>query len=160
MSRPVPSQIKKLRGTYRRDRAPANEPQPPAGRPACPSWLIPDAKAAWRRLAPGLAASGLLTKVDRNALARYCTLWARWRAAEDHIRENGSLHKLPSGYVATNPHVAIAGRLAVLLSKLEHDFGMTPAARTKIDVPPKPDGPDELERLIARDSAGTAGRIG
>ena len=159
MSRPVPTAMKKLRGTLRPCRA-RHEPQPVSRRPRCPRWLSGDARKAWQRLAPLLYRAGLLTAVDGFALARYVTLWGRWRAAEQHLQEHGSIHKLPSGYVAQSPYVSIAKQLSVLLTRLESDFGMTPASRSRISVDPPKEEPDELERLIGRGRAnGTAGKI-
>ena len=159
MTAPAPTALKRLRGTYRPDRA-HSEPQPASTRPQCPRWLTGDARRAWRRLAPVLHRSGLLTQADRNALARYCQLWSRYLSAEQHLQEHGSIHKLPSGYVAQSPYVAIAKQLSVLLAQLESSFGMSPASRSRISVAPPKEEPDELERLIGRGRAnGTAGKI-
>ena len=160
MTAPAPTALKRLRGTYRPDRA-HSEPQPASTRPQCPRWLTGDARRAWRRLAPVLHRSGLLTQADRNALARYCQLWSRYLSAEQHLQEHGSIHKLPSGYVAQSPYVSISAKLAALLSRLESDFGMSPSARTRIDVAPPREPLNELEQLIGRGRAnrGIAGKI-
>ena len=160
MTAPTPTRIKALRGTLRPDRL-KREAQPKATRPQCPRWLSGDARRAWRRLAPVLRHAGLLTQADQNALARYCRLWQRWCQAEAHIETHGHIVKSQSGVAVTNPSVAVAVKLSAELRQLETAFGLTPSARTRIDVPPPREPLNELEQLIGRGRANraTAGRI-
>jgi P27 family predicted phage terminase small subunit len=44
--------------------------------PGCPKHLLPEAKKEWRRIGPELEALGLISKIDRPALALYCQEWA------------------------------------------------------------------------------------
>jgi P27 family predicted phage terminase small subunit len=141
---PTPTAKLKLRGstlvTQRRERL---EAQGPVGKPQCPQWLDADAKAMWRRLTPLLESMGVLTRIDGNALARYCRLWSRWLKAEAFIEERGEMYPLKdeSGqvkYFQQWPQVAIASKLAQQLTRLEQEFGMTPAARTRIQVSSQP----------------------
>ena len=136
---PTPSNVLKLRGSWRGSRNPA-EPTPEPGRPRCPKWLDPYAKAAWRRLVPQLEAMGVLTKADGHALSRYCVLWGRWRKAEEFLQSRGDsyLAKDSDGNVKglrPYPQVRMAGQLAEQLLRLEQQFGLTPSARTRIEVP-------------------------
>ena len=137
----TPTKILKLRGSWlagTRDREPV-----PSGKPACPQWLNKDARAVWKQIVPKLCALHILGRIDQNALARYCTLWARWRAAELFIEKNGTSYPIHTEtgkvkYHAQFPDVAIAHHLAGQLTKLEGEFGMTPASRSKIKVDVKP----------------------
>jgi hypothetical protein len=36
---------------------------------------------------------GVLSRIDGNALARYCRLWSRWRKAEAFIDKNGKMYR-------------------------------------------------------------------
>jgi P27 family predicted phage terminase small subunit len=137
---PTPTAILKLRGsplaTKRRN---LREPKGPPGRPRCPDWLDEDAKAAWRHLIPQLDSMGVLTRIDGNALARYCRLWSRWRKAEAFLDKNGEMYPLKdeAGKVKCFqpfPQVSIANKLAQQLTRLEQEFGMTPSARTRIQL--------------------------
>jgi len=115
------------------------EAKGPAGTPKCPSWLDKDAKAAWRQLVPLLEEMRVLTRIDSNALARYCRLWSRWRKAEKFIEEKGEVYTLKDEKgnvrcVQQFPQVSIANKLAQQLTKLEQEFGMTPSARTRIQI--------------------------
>ena len=52
---------------------------------ACPKWLMPEAKAEWRRLAKKIK----IADEDLMILAGYCQSYARWREAEEYITEHG-----------------------------------------------------------------------
>lgn len=138
--KPTPTNILKLRGsTLVSKRREATEVGGPTGAPDQPDWLDDDAKAAWEHLVPMLEGMGVLTRIDGNALARYCRLWSRWRKMEDFIDEKGEMYPLrdEKGEVKCFqqwPQVAIAHRLALQLTKLEQEFGMTPSARARIQL--------------------------
>ncbi len=144
---PTPTPILKLRGstlvTKRREQA---EVKGPSGRPDRPDWLDDDAKAVWGRLVPQLESMGVLTRIDANALARYCRLWTRWRKTEAFIDQRGEMYPLKdeSGkvkYFQQWPQVAIANKLAQQLTRLEQEFGMTPSARARIQLNPASEEP-------------------
>jgi P27 family predicted phage terminase small subunit len=46
--------------------------------PGCPKHLLPEARKEWRRIGPELQKLGLITKIDRTALALYCQEYAWW----------------------------------------------------------------------------------
>lgn len=136
---PTPSPILRLRGTLRNDRV-RNEPAVPGGKPVCPTWIDDEAKAAWKQLLPLLTQMGVLTRIDRNALTRYCQLWSRWKKAELFIQKHGDTYPLKDDQgkikcLQQFPQVAIAHKLAAALTRLEQEFGMTPSARSRIQVP-------------------------
>lgn len=142
---PTPTEILKRRGSRevaKRDR----EPRPEKGAPRCPAWLDKEAKAVWRQLVPQLEALGVVTKIDGNALARYCRLFVRWKQCDAFVRKYGESYivKDEEGKQIKTcqqfPEVGIINRLGVQLLRLEQEFGLTPAARTRIQVtvePPK-----------------------
>src|SRR3954451_12521103 len=149
--KPTPTAVLKLRGTARADRT-RNEPTPGPGVPRCPAWLDGQAKHCWRQLIPQLVAMRVLAAVDRNALARYCVLWGRWKVAEEFLQKHGSVYTLKGEdggvrCVQQFPQVAIAHRLALALSRLESASGMTPSARARIEALPQPAAlsPEEQE---------------
>ena len=73
-------------------------------------------KKIWNRLLPMLANQGVLTDADIAGFERYCFLWQAWKtlAAEKELDIN-KLMKIESGF-----------------SKLEQQFGLTPASRPNI----------------------------
>ncbi len=140
--KPTPTAILKLRGsTLVTKRRKEREVKGPAGAPDRPDWLDDEAKSAWDDVAPLLEAMGVLTRIDGNALARYCRLWSRWRKAEAFIQEKGEMYPLRGDdgqvkYFQQWPQVAIANKLAQQLTRLEAEFGMTPSARARPQVAP------------------------
>ncbi len=144
---PKPTQLKRLAGNPGKRRLNEREPQPQAGRVTCPRWLPLEAKREWRRVAPELRRLGLLTCVDRLALAGYCMAYARWRQANDVLTDEGLTFVTPSGYVQQRPEVAIANKSLAEMKAFAQEFGMTPASRTRISMP-EPEAPDPFAEFL------------
>lgn len=135
---PTPTAILRLRGSRLAGQR-GDEPRPPRAAPARPDWLDDEGRAAWQQLVPMLRRMRVLTKIDGNALARYCQTWVRWRRAEEFIARNGEVYTLKDDKgqvrcVMQWPQVSIANKLAIQLLRLEQEFGLTPSARTRIQV--------------------------
>ena len=132
--KPLPTALKILEGDRGKGRRPLNEnePRPPKGVIKCPSWLVPEAKKEWKRLAPSLEAMGLLTIWDIDSFSAYCQAYARWREAEEFITQHGSIFKTPSGYVQQVPQVSIAQQNLKIMQSLAGEFGRYPATRSRI----------------------------
>lgn len=137
---PTPSALKRLRGTFRSDRA-GNEPVA-VGKPSCPGWLKDtDARKEYRRLVRLLSTMGVLGAVDGNALTRYVLTWVRWRRIVQTLEQNSAAEvmvlKDGGGKVKMMQVSAlhsVARSLADELGRLEAGFGMTPSARSRINV--------------------------
>lgn len=99
-----------------------------------PSWLLPEAKKEWNRLAPSLEAMGVLTLVDVQAFAGYCQAYARWKEAEEFLTQHGSIFKTPSGYLQQVPQVSIAQQNLKIMQSFCAEFGLTPATRARINA--------------------------
>ena len=152
--KPKPTALKVLEGDRGKGRRPLNEhePIPPKGGVKCPSWLLPEAKKEWKRLAASLEAMGVLTMADLTAFAGYCQAYARWREAEDFISQHGSIFKTPSGYVQQVPQVSIAQTNMKIMLKFCEQFGLTPSARSRIvGGEGAADPTDEMEALLGGD---------
>ena len=88
--KPKPTAIKELEGNPGKRKLNKKEPKPEKGMPVCPEWLLPEAKAEWKRLCEKLNQMGVLTEVDMAAFAVYCQSYARWKEAQEHIDSGGS----------------------------------------------------------------------
>lgn len=64
--KPKPTAIKLLEGNPGKHPLNEYEPVPPKATVKCPSWLLPEAKKEWKRLAPSLEAMGVLTIAQQN----------------------------------------------------------------------------------------------
>lgn len=132
--RPMPRALRMLNGNAARKPLNENEPTPPDTLARKPEWLKGESAAVWSRVAPQLRQMGLLTAIDRDALILYCETWSRWKAARDHIDEHGMVFASPSGYPLQSPYVSIANKCQSEMRRLMAEFGMSPSARTQIDV--------------------------
>lgn len=130
--KPKPTALKLLEGNPGKRPINEHEPVPPKGTVKCPTWLEPEAKKEWKRLAPSLEAMGVLTQADLTAFAGYCQAYARWKEAEEFISQHGSIFQTTSGYVQQVPQVSIAQQNLKIMQSFCSEFGLTPATRARI----------------------------
>lgn len=154
--KPLPSAIKQARGTYRPDRAARNEPSP-LGKPTCPSWMIDaDARKEFRRLVKLLTDMRLVGSADSNLLTRYALNWVRWRRIIQTLAANPgaevATYKDEAGKVKSMQVSAlhsVARSLGDELSRAEQQLGMTPSARSRIEVQmPAAPAPESKSRFF------------
>ncbi len=108
---PIPTALKKLRGTYRKSRA-RNEPFIESPLPAPPGTFSEGELLAWKDIA-GTAVPGVLTAADAISVELASRLLAECR---------------------TNPAMFGARKMALLFSLLGK-FGLNPSDRGKLDLP-------------------------
>jgi P27 family predicted phage terminase small subunit len=135
--RPIPTQLKVLHGNPGKRKLNTKEPKPNPERPSCPPDLSKVARKEWRRIVPILEKLGIVTRIDRAALAAYCESWARWREAERKIAETSLVIKTKSGNAIENPYYSISKRERELMHKFLVEFGMTPSSRSNLSVHPR-----------------------
>jgi len=137
---PKPTALRRLEGNPSRRALNPNEPQPSTQFSCEPPEELPEkGKEVWRALTSELKSIGLLTSIDLNAFHRYVNYLLQYHEAHSKIEgkmviaikhteaEGGGLK-----YMMTNPYISIANQAADKLSKLEQQFGMTPAARARM----------------------------
>lgn len=155
--KPRPTYLKLVTGNPGKRRLNRAEPQPAtAAPPQPPTELYADAKAEWRRVARRLHELGLLTGVDRAALAAYCQAWGRWRQAERALAEmarhdpvTGALMiKTKDGNAIQNPLVGVANKAMADMVRYAGEFGMTPSARSRIRGEPAQDTADPAAKYF------------
>ncbi len=134
----TPTAILQRRGS-RQVESRTGEPDPPRERPDTPDWLDADGQNCWDALVPLLEQMGVLRRIDGKALARYCSMWVRWRKCQEFLTKNGETYMLKDAdgkprCVMQWPQVSIAHKLATLLLRIEQEFGMTPASRPNLHV--------------------------
>jgi P27 family predicted phage terminase small subunit len=137
--KPVPNQLKVVRGS---NRVNYDEPEPPAGKPKRPSWLTGEARTYWARLVRLLDRMHVLTVADGPALALLAVTYAEYVAADRALRDaaglehptyvvvgtaGGMLHK-------TRPEVHIRADAHRRLIQAMAQFGLTPADRSRLKV--------------------------
>lgn len=135
--RPTPTVLKLIKGNPGRRKLNKREPTPKRVIPSCPEYLNDVAKVAWGRLSVILDRMGVLTEADALALERMCDCYADIMACKKLIAlhgrtyqtdsEGGILHK-------TNPAVTQLRAAEAMLKAYMIEFGLTPAARSKVQV--------------------------
>jgi P27 family predicted phage terminase small subunit len=99
----------------------------------------------WGRVAPELFSLGILTKLDRAALAAYCDsygLWIRARRLLAKMGEDGAdslLVKTAQGNVIQHPLIGLANKAKRDMMAYATEFGMTPSSRARVNAPPASD---------------------
>jgi P27 family predicted phage terminase small subunit len=144
--RPQPKALALLKGTYRPDRGAANPAMPVAELPSCPPHLDEEAKKEWRRVSRLLLNLGLLTKIDRAALAAYCVCWSRWVEAEGQLKEQGLMVKSPNGFDQVNPYLSVANKALEQMRGFASEFGLTPATRSRVEALPVPRASEDAKK--------------
>ena len=130
-----PTRLKKIQGTYRADRDAGNEPEPTIEIPKCPTFLKGEARREWKRISVELEQLGLISQIDRAALAAYCSCWAQFAETEKLLQTDGLTVVTPKGHVQQRPEVSIRRAALDQMKAYLTEFGLTPASRSRISLP-------------------------
>lgn len=154
--KPQPTQVKVIRGNP--GKRPLNEAEPKPRRliPDPPRDLTDEAQIEWHRVSVELDQLGLLTGIDRAALAGYCDAWGRWvyarrlivRAAEEYPKYEGLIIFSAKNNPITNPALGIANKAMADVMRYCVEFGMTPSARSRIAATPRATEEDETSQFF------------
>lgn len=144
---PKPTAIKRLSGNPGKRPLNDREPKFRQAIPRVPRHLNREARAEWKRVVYELHGAGLLTRIDRAALAAYCQAWSTWVLASKQVEDEGITLTTEKGYVYPHPAVGVRERAMEQMRRFMVEFGMTPSSRSRVKVE-KPEEPDELERLL------------
>jgi len=163
---PKPTAMKEAAGNPGKRVLSKGEPAPPPGDPEAPAWLSEAGRAQWTAIAPVLVAMRTLTVADTGVFARYCEMLVRWIECSRLVREIGTTYAVRDAptkkgepgqvrYWAEFPHTSEWRKLAEALLRLEAHLGLTPAARSRINVTPvgvpAPAGPAVSDEQAERD---------
>lgn len=138
-----PTELKKLDGTYRKDRVLTNEMKPDNldMLPEAPSHFDETAKLIWNKVVVELHNLKLLTSIDLEMLSRYCAAMSMATHAEKMLKKEGtrltSVNKFGSVYHQKNPYMTVWKDAVAEANKIAGQFGFTPSTRTKIPQPKK-----------------------
>ncbi len=134
--KPKPTALKLVNGNPGHRPLNTREPKPAHSIPTCPAHLSPTAKAEWKRLAREMHRLGIISQLDRAALAAYCQAYGRWVEAERKLKETPILIKLPSGYIQPSPWLAIANKSQELMLRYLGELGLSPVSRARVSTLP------------------------
>lgn len=154
---PKPTAMKLLHGD-RKDRINTKEPRPAQGDIRCPTWLSPEAKKVWRRLAPDLIAKKVLTPWDIDTFADLCEVIVLNRLALQDLTANGASctvldREMSDGtliYRTTkNPAWQVAKESAAILATVGGRFGLNPSDRSRLSIASEASNAKGAERLLS-----------
>jgi P27 family predicted phage terminase small subunit len=142
--RPMPTQLKLLRGNPGKQKINGDEPQPDLtiDVPDPPSFITGYAADEWWIVATELHRMRLLSKIDVQVLGAYCYSYGQWRKAAEALARmeandplmSGLIIKTKYGDAAVNPLSAVARKHLGDMVRYAAEFGMSPAGRTRITV--------------------------
>ena len=144
-----PTALKKLAGNPGKRPLNQREAQFEPRMMSVPRFLSAEAKAEWRRVVKELHDAGLLTGVDRAVLTAYCHAWGMLVKAEKELQGQPLVLESTKGGLYQNPLVGIVNKARQDVKTFAAEFGMTPAARSKVQAE-VPEEPDELSKLLFR----------
>ena len=155
--KPMPSAVHELRGDYEKNpqRRRTNEPIPPKEKPQFADFLNDIAKTEFEFITNIMDKMKILSQADQSALTMYCQTFSQWREAVDMCAKYGSwvLGKDKNGtpFTTRNEWDRIRERSAASCRKWLIEFGLTPSARTRLQV--DDDVKDDFDQFLARYSS-------
>ncbi len=146
--KPKPTALKKLAGNPGKRALSKKEPKPRAASrvPTAPAYLSTIAKQCWKYYAKELYQLGLLSKVDRFAFEGFCQNYGLYVEAEK-VLETEDKVVMTFNTLKKNPWLEISRNARLDALKFAVEFGLTPSARTRVDV-----DPNEVAKAGASDS--------
>jgi P27 family predicted phage terminase small subunit len=140
---PKPSGLRLLEGTDRRghsgrrlDRS--KEPIAPDDELVPPYELAAEVRQVWDQTVADLEAMGVASSADVNQVAIYAEAVVLHRAASRLIAQSSILMVGARGTLVINKAVLVQRQASLVALRLAQEFGLTPAARTSIDVDATP----------------------
>jgi P27 family predicted phage terminase small subunit len=112
--------------------------------PVCPADVSPAVQQIWNYTVTELSAMKVAHSADRDALLCYCEAVAAHRRASVLLAKTDVLIRGFNGAPRPNPALGVQQRSAALIRAFAQDFGLTPAARGRIEVRGMDDGADNL----------------
>lgn len=150
--RPKPTKLKLVTGNPGKRKLNDKEPKPAREIPSPPSHLTDWGKTAWGRLTVLLDGMGILTVADTMALERLCDLYAEILHLRQLIDIEGRTYttktQMGDFLIKANPAVSMLADADRRFKSYLVEFGLTPAARTKVQVNGGEEDDDPLNQFF------------
>ena len=141
-----PSYLKAIQGTERKDRSNPNEPIADTGRPVAPGYFTDAQVERFVELVGHIESIGVQSKIDAGMLADLASV--ECEIADDIVllATDGPYYvpSKESGIVRAHPAVARLTANRQRAQALRNEFGLSPAARSKVSA-----GPQKTENPFA-----------
>ncbi len=147
---PKPTRLKLIQGNPgKRPLDLAGEVQPEVAIPDAPKHLNKEALKEWKRISAELVSLGLISRLDRAALALYCQTWGQMVMLEESlnadiklaIEQGGDIgramvFRTDKGYEGQRVKVQLINSLRAQVNTYLAGFGLSPSSRGRV----KPSG--------------------
>ena len=134
---PEPTALKLVKGV-RPFRINKKEPKYKKASGAIPAgWAISMtdiAKRYWKRRAPQLVESGVLTEIDLEGFRVLCELYSEWISVKNLLKKKGISYQAKNGIYRIRPEMYVKDKLEKQMLAYFQHFGMTPASRSKVSA--------------------------
>ena len=121
--------------------------------PRPPDTLGEEAKKYWRMYVKTLTAvKGLLTPTDLPMLERYCQLSVMRDKLQREIDVVPTIYVTSTGSLKERPELAAYRAVSKQMLEMEREFGMSPAARGRMQLPQEEEDVDGMEQLLRGDA--------
>jgi P27 family predicted phage terminase small subunit len=117
--------------------------------PDVPAYLTGPALARWHELAPQLARAGILTALDADVLAGYCSAYGTYVWAQEWLTRTLPIVKGHRGVFTLSPFLRTRDRALELMVRIGAELGLSPSSRSRIHAQPT-DGLDAELRAYLR----------
>ena len=94
----------------------------------------PIAKRKWAAVCKELHENGILKKLDLDAVYLYVVRWREWHKAYRAVLMHGRTTVTPNDYEVQSVYYTIMTKQQAQLVKMQVQLGLTPAARTRVQV--------------------------
>ncbi|ATR83050.1 phage terminase small subunit P27 family [Pseudomonas defluvii] len=150
--RPTPTELKLVRGNPGKRPINKKEPLPAKRIPSTPAHLTDEGQVAWGRLTVLLDRMGVLTEADGFALERLCDCYSEILALRELVDANGRTYETTSTQgelvIKANPAVAMLADADRRFKSYLVEFGLTPAARSKVQIKADDDQEDQFAEFF------------
>ena len=147
MNPPKPTELKKLEGTYRKDRDKSPNLKPTMEI----SLKVPDdlnewGQKLWGEIFSEYGKVGLITRVDLGSFHSLCSWYGIFREAEDIVRAKGleveeevydKNGQVVGTKTVTNPMIMVMDKAQKNYLAMAKEFGVTPSSRAGLTLEPK-----------------------
>lgn len=115
--------------------------------PLMPDWLDEIGKQKWHELLTGLKPMSILSPVDADAVAVYCSLYSQIVRCQQMIDGSGGFIQEDGRPLKSHPAVDQLTALSARLSTMGKSLGLSPLARSKLVADPVRKEQNWLEEL-------------
>ena len=134
-----PTHLKAVQGTRRKDRDNPAEPTANPGVASCPDWLSDRASELFSQLTATLLGMGIASPDDQAALAMLASRLEEVELMTAAIEDGGRVYEQIGEdgavrMVRARPEVAMRNEAMRHAQSLLGEFGLTPAARSKVSA--------------------------